>query len=132
MQAQTALVAKEQEKAKTLLMQSLQSLNPDDWAGYMLLFSCCLPSTALPFEQAAEGLIGVQGGFGGLEEILKDPEHWNSMQPGTDATKGSYQQTCSDLEAFLCTIVSKVWFPHPPPACAPLHTVLLSVRNQEF
>ena len=107
-QAQTALVAKEQEKAKNLLMQSLQSLNPDDWAGYMLLFSCSLPSTALPFEQAAEGLIGVQGGFGSLERILKDPEHWSSMQPGTDATEGSYQQACSELEDFLSTIVSKV------------------------
>lgn len=89
-------------------MESLQSLNPDDWAGYMLLFSCCLPSTALPFDQAAEGLISVHGGFGGLEALLKDSEHWNSMQPGAEATESSYKQASSELEAFLSSIVSKV------------------------
>jgi hypothetical protein len=110
-QAQTALVSKDQDKAKALLMESLQNLNPDDWAGYMLLFSCCLPSTALPFGQAAAGLITVQAGFGGLEGILTDPKHWASMQPGADAMESSYEQACSELESFLSSIVSKVTFP---------------------
>ena len=121
MQAQTALVAKEQEKAKTLLMESLQALNPDDWAGYMLLFSCCLPSTALPFEQAAEGLISVQGGFGGLDANLRNPEHWTAMQAGADAGEGSYHGACNDLAEFLHSIVSKVASSYLRPAPIPLH-----------
>lgn len=110
-QAQTALVSRQQDKAKALLMESLQSLNPDDWAGYMLLFSCFLPSTALPFDQAAEGLISVQGGFGGLEETLNDPEHWASLHPGSEAPEGSYKEACNELDEFLSATINKVRCP---------------------
>lgn len=108
MQAQTALVSKDQAKAKEILMESLRSMIPDDWAGYMLLFACCLPSTALPFDQAAEGIISLQGGFGGLQGVLEDSEHWSSMQPGPEATEEDYKEACSELEAFLSSIISKV------------------------
>jgi hypothetical protein len=108
-QAQTAIAQGQLEKARGLLQESLEKLNPDDWAGYMLLCSVWLPATAAcSAEQATEGLVGIPGGFSGLQSKLSMPEFWEAHACGAAADEAALRRACYDLDSFIDSIVGKV------------------------
>ena len=76
MQAQNALARKDFVGATKLLEAGLLEHNPDDWAGFLLLFACKLPGTALPFADAAHGIFDTEGGFGTLAPLLSTDAFW--------------------------------------------------------
>jgi hypothetical protein len=67
--------------------QGILEHNVDDWASYLLLMASKLPSTALPFEDAAHGIFGLEGGFSGLKERLCSPDFWSDARAQQTAEK---------------------------------------------
>lgn len=79
--------------AAARLEEGLRRHQPDDWAGLLLLMSCLLPGTALPFGEAAEGVFEIEGGFGGVSEQLGQAELWQeAAEAQGEAERGAAVQ----------------------------------------
>ena len=100
LQAQLALVQRDFATAAEHLEAGLRNHQPDDWAGYLLLLSCLLPGTALPFDEAAEGVFEIEGGFGGISEGLKQEEAWAeaAAAEGAGERAAAVQRICQLLD----------------------------------
>jgi hypothetical protein len=111
------LASKDFDSASLLLQEGLAQHTLDDWAGYLLLMACKLPGTAIPFDDAAQGLFELEAGFAGLSDLLKTEEFWAEAKEACTPT--GQRQAVAELEAFLQSAISQV--PLLAHACTHIH-----------
>jgi hypothetical protein len=106
LQAQYAMHAHDLDAAAAFLEESLLEHNPDDWAGFMLLMACKLPHAALPFDDAAQGLLEIQGGFSTSAGTFKSQSFWDrNLGP---ASKDDCQKQIQEMKAFIDKVIGQV------------------------
>ena len=116
-QAQLAMAAKDWSKAARYLEVGIRQHTPDDWAGYQLLMACRLPGTALPFDEAVDGVFELQGGFAQLSQRMAQEDFWAEAK--AQCSEADVSAAVTELEKFVAQMVSHV---------RPSHTVVAVTR----
>jgi hypothetical protein len=102
LQAQYAMREHDLDAAAQLLEECLLEHNPDDWAGFMLLMACKLPRAALPFDDAAQGIVEMQCGFSKLVDTFRSKAFWE-VHAASDNQKG-----LQEMKAFIDKVIGQV------------------------